>query len=173
MSDRGNGMRGQRETLFEEAAQLVSRLPGAMRRVVLRTPDHEVEIEWQLAGGEPQAHAARPPTGGPDPAASSLSAGAASSAVPPDDATCVVRAPLVGTFYRAPEPGRPPFVEVGDLVEAGKTLAVVEAMKLMNGIVADVPGRVVEIYVRDAEPVEFDQPLLRLAPVPGEQDGGK
>jgi acetyl-CoA carboxylase biotin carboxyl carrier protein len=75
-----------------------------------------------------------------------------------------VTAPLVGMFYRAPQPGAPPFVEVGDVVEPGQTLAIVEAMKLMNPIVADRRGQVVAIHAADGEVVEYDQPLLDLAP---------
>lgn len=76
-----------------------------------------------------------------------------------------IRAPLVGTFYRAPEPGAKAFVEVGDLVEVGQQVGIVEAMKLMNAVEADRSGRVTEIRVGDAEPVEYDQPLLVLAPL--------
>jgi acetyl-CoA carboxylase biotin carboxyl carrier protein len=73
-----------------------------------------------------------------------------------------VCAPLVGTFYRAREPGARPFVEVGDEVRPGQQVAVVEAMKLMNCVQADVAGRVVAILVADAEPVEYGQQLLHL-----------
>jgi acetyl-CoA carboxylase biotin carboxyl carrier protein len=76
-----------------------------------------------------------------------------------------VRAPLVGTFYVAPTPDADPFVVVGDEVEAGQTLAIVEAMKLMNPIVADEPGVVSEVRVGDAESVEFDQILMLLRPI--------
>ena len=74
----------------------------------------------------------------------------------------VVRAPLVGTFYRAPQPGAPPFVTPGDAVEEGETLGIVEAMKLMNHVTADRAGRVVEVLAGDGEPVEYDQPLMVL-----------
>jgi acetyl-CoA carboxylase biotin carboxyl carrier protein len=70
----------------------------------------------------------------------------------------------VGTFYRAPEPGSAPFVEVGDVVAWGQQLAIIEAMKLMNAIEADCDGRVVEIPVADGSPVEFDQPLVLIDP---------
>lgn len=75
-----------------------------------------------------------------------------------------VRSPLVGTFYRAPAPNEGFFVEVGDRVRAGQTLCIVEAMKLMNEIPADVSGEVVEVHVEDAEGVEFDQPLFSIRP---------
>jgi acetyl-CoA carboxylase biotin carboxyl carrier protein len=76
----------------------------------------------------------------------------------------VVRSPVVGTFYRAPTPGEEPYVEVGDRVGQGQTLCLVEAMKLMNEIPADVSGEVVEILVENARGVEYDQPLFRIRP---------
>jgi acetyl-CoA carboxylase biotin carboxyl carrier protein len=75
-----------------------------------------------------------------------------------------VRAPMVGTFYRCPEPGSPPFVSVGDLVCAGQQVGIVEAMKLMNRIDADSAGRVTEILVPDATSVEYDQPMIAVVP---------
>ena len=75
-----------------------------------------------------------------------------------------VRSPLVGTFYRAPAPGEESYVEVGDTVEAGQVLCIVEAMKMMNEIVADVSGEVVEVLAENSGGVEYDQPLFRLRP---------
>lgn len=75
-----------------------------------------------------------------------------------------VRSPMVGTFYRAPAPGEAPFVEVGDRVRSGQTVCIIEAMKLMNEIEAEVSGQVMEILVQNGEPVEYDQPLMRINP---------
>ncbi|WP_153450936.1 acetyl-CoA carboxylase biotin carboxyl carrier protein [Streptomyces smaragdinus] len=72
-------------------------------------------------------------------------------------------APLVGTFYVAPAPTAPPFVQVGDQVEKGQQLGIIEAMKLMNPVEATRSGRVVEVLVADGEPVEYGQPLVLLA----------
>ena len=72
----------------------------------------------------------------------------------------VVRSPVVGTFYQAPAPGEEPYVEVGDRIGVGQTLCIVEAMKLMNEIPADVSGEVVEVLVENARGVEYDQPLF-------------
>jgi acetyl-CoA carboxylase biotin carboxyl carrier protein len=72
----------------------------------------------------------------------------------------VVKAPIVGTFYRAPSPDADPFVEVGDSVSEGDVLCIIEAMKLMNEIECETSGTIQEILVEDAEPVEFDQPLF-------------
>ena len=76
----------------------------------------------------------------------------------------LVRSPVVGTFYRAPAPGEEYFVEVGDHVGIGQTLCIVEAMKLMNEILADVSGEVVEVLVENSKGVEYDQPLFRIRP---------
>ena len=80
------------------------------------------------------------------------------------DGLHAVRSPLVGTFYRAPAPGEDPYVEVGDSVRAGATLCIVEAMKLMNEIPADISGEVVEVLADNAAGVEYDQPLFYLRP---------
>ena len=76
----------------------------------------------------------------------------------------IVSSPFVGTFYRAPSPDSPPFVEVGAKVKKGQTLCIVEAMKLMNEIESEVDGTVAEIYVQNATPVEFGEPLFRVVP---------
>lgn len=73
-----------------------------------------------------------------------------------------VRAPMVGTFYRAPSPSSPSYVEVGDTVKAGDTLCIIESMKMMNHIKADLDGRVEAILVDNETPVEFDQPIFTL-----------
>jgi acetyl-CoA carboxylase biotin carboxyl carrier protein len=80
------------------------------------------------------------------------------------DGLHAVRSPLVGTFYRAPAPGEDAYVEVGDKVRAGQTLCIVEAMKLMNEIPADIAGEVVEVLAENAKGVEYDQPLFYLRP---------
>jgi acetyl-CoA carboxylase biotin carboxyl carrier protein len=85
-------------------------------------------------------------------------------APPPADGLVDVLSPMVGTFYRAPSPESPSFVSVGDSVEAGQTLCILEAMKLMNELEAEVSGVVREISVENAEPVEFGQVLFRIEP---------
>jgi acetyl-CoA carboxylase biotin carboxyl carrier protein len=76
----------------------------------------------------------------------------------------LITSPMVGTFYRAPDPTSPPFVDIGDVVKKGKTLCIIEAMKLMNEIEADVDGTIVEIFVDNARPVEFGQKLFSILP---------
>jgi len=88
-------------------------------------------------------------------------------AEPSGDGMIRIEAPMVGTFYRAPEPGAAPFVEVGDPVEAGQTLCILEAMKLMNEVKADSEAIVRRICVENAEPVEYGQLLFELEPVNG------
>lgn len=75
-----------------------------------------------------------------------------------------IKSPMVGTFYRAPGPNEPPFVEVGDRIRVGQTICIIEAMKLMNEIEAEVSGQVMEIVVANGNPVEFDQILMRINP---------
>jgi len=75
-----------------------------------------------------------------------------------------IKAPMVGTFYRAPSPGAPPLVQVGQTIAPGDGLCIIEAMKLMNEIEAERGGKIVKILVEDAHPVEFGQPLFLLDP---------
>jgi acetyl-CoA carboxylase biotin carboxyl carrier protein len=85
-------------------------------------------------------------------------------AKPADKPGVVVNSPFVGTFYRAPSPDSAPFVDLGTAVKKGQTLCIVEAMKLMNEIEAEVDGTVAEIFVQNATPVEFGEPLFRIVP---------
>lgn len=73
-----------------------------------------------------------------------------------------ITAPMIGTYYSAPAPGESPFVQIGDEVEVGQVVGIIEAMKIMNEIVADRPGVVIEILVENAQAVEYGSPLLRL-----------
>jgi len=75
-----------------------------------------------------------------------------------------VTAPMVGTFYRAPSPDSPPYVEIGSTVKKGDTLCIIEAMKLMNEIEAECDGKIVDILVENAQPVEYGQVLFLIAP---------
>jgi len=82
---------------------------------------------------------------------------------PPD--AVVIRSPIVGTFYRAPSPDSPPYVDIGDVVEKGQTLCIIEAMKIMNEIESEVRGEILDILVENAEPVEYGQPLFLVRPL--------
>ena len=81
-----------------------------------------------------------------------------------DEGLHQVKSPIVGTFYESPSPGSPPFVKAGDTVEAGQVLCIIEAMKLMNEIEADVGGEVVKRLVNNGQPVEYGQPLFSIRP---------
>ncbi|HKI92253.1 MAG TPA: acetyl-CoA carboxylase biotin carboxyl carrier protein, partial [Gaiellaceae bacterium] len=89
------------------------------------------------------------------------------SSRPPANGLVRVESPMVGTFYRAPQPGAPPFVEAGDVIGPGQTLCILEAMKLMNEVKAEVEAVVRAIHVENAEPVEFGQVLFELEPLAG------
>jgi acetyl-CoA carboxylase biotin carboxyl carrier protein len=87
-------------------------------------------------------------------------------AAPPRPAATLkeIKSPMVGTFYTAPEPGAEPYVRIGQRISAGQTVCIVEAMKIMNEIEAEVSGVIREIGVEDAQPVEFGQVLFRVDP---------
>jgi acetyl-CoA carboxylase biotin carboxyl carrier protein len=94
--------------------------------------------------------------------ASAVAAPAAVSAAPAEEALHEVKSPIVGTFYESPSPGTPPFVKIGDQVEVGQVLCIVEAMKLMNEIEADVAGEVVKRIASSGQPVEYGQALFAI-----------
>lgn len=99
-----------------------------------------------------------PPTPGPTPAATSEAMDVSAAEAQYQE----VRSPMVGTFYRAPSPDSDPYVEVGQSVEVGQTLCIVEAMKLMNEIESEYSGKIVKILVDNAQPVEFNQVLFYI-----------
>ena len=105
--------------------------------------------------------AATAPSGGEPGAAGS----AGRAAAPATETLVPITSPMVGTFYRAPAPDADPYIEVGDIVEVGQTVCIVEAMKLMNEIESEARGRVVQILAENAQPVEFGQKLFLLEPV--------
>lgn len=80
-----------------------------------------------------------------------------------EDEGHIVAAPMIGTYYASPSPGEPPFVSVGDQVEAGQTIGIIEAMKIMNEIAADRAGIVSDVYVTNSQPVEYGSPLIRIS----------
>lgn len=138
-----------------------------LAKVLNETGLTEVEIEQ----GGARVRVARQMTGNfvaaPQmaPAAPAVAAAptAAAPAAPKGPAEGAVPSPMVGTVYVCPEPGKPPFIKVGDTVKEGDTLLIVEAMKTMNPIAAPRSGTITEICVRDAEPVEFGQTLVVIA----------
>jgi acetyl-CoA carboxylase biotin carboxyl carrier protein len=99
------------------------------------------------------------PAAAPAPVAAAAPAAAAAA---PEVALHKVKSPIVGTFYESPSPGSAPFVKVGDVVEVGQVLCIVEAMKLMNEIEADAAGEIVERIAVSGQPVEYGQPLFAI-----------
>ncbi len=99
------------------------------------------------------------PTPAPVPAKAEAAAPAPAE---PEENLHIVRSPIVGTFYEAPSPGAPPFVKVGDQVEVGQVLCIVEAMKLMNEIECDVAGEIVKKLVTNGQPIEYGQELFSI-----------
>ena len=112
---------------------------------------------------QPTMVAAPVPTAGARPAAGAAAPAAAAEAEPAAPEGHVVKAPMVGTFYRSPSPDAKAFVEVGQAVKEGDTICIIEAMKLMNEIEADASGTVKAILVENGQPVEYGQPLFILA----------
>jgi acetyl-CoA carboxylase biotin carboxyl carrier protein len=107
-----------------------------------------------------------PHSGPAQPSAPSSSPGSAAPATPapvPENLH-VIKSPIVGTFYAAPSPGAEPFTRVGDHVESGQVLCIIEAMKLMNEIESDVAGEVMRIFVENGQPVEYGEPLFAIHP---------
>jgi len=93
-----------------------------------------------------------------------LAANAGGESAAPDENLHIVRSPIVGTFYESPSPGSPPFVKVGDKLEVGQVLCIVEAMKLMNEIECDVAGELAKMLVANGQPIEYGQELFAVRP---------
>ncbi len=113
---------------------------------------------YQMPQQAPQAQ--ENPPDSPGTAAQSQKGEATQSDTSREAEGTTVKSPIVGTFYRSPSPDSDPFIEIGDRVETGQTLCIVEAMKIMNEIEAEFSGTLQKILVDDAQPVEFDQPLF-------------
>jgi acetyl-CoA carboxylase biotin carboxyl carrier protein len=147
------------------------------RRFYLEHGDLKLEVDSEGGGTVPQppsaSTAAMPaapqaaPQGAPEPAAEPVPGPAPPapfSVEPPREGLIAVTAPMTGTFYRAPAPDAPPFVEAGDAVEAAQTVCIVEVMKLFNSIAAGVAGTVVEVCVDNESPVAAGQPMVWIEP---------
>lgn len=136
---------------------------SGLEEVNLETEQLKLSIKKTPPAVQQAVHDA-PPTSTP---LSQSSAPSSSQAIPADAQATYLKAPMIGTFYGAAKPGDPPFVQIGDTVKKGDTLCIIEAMKLFNEIEAEAAGTIVEVLVEDASPVEYDQPLFRIAPLPG------
>jgi acetyl-CoA carboxylase biotin carboxyl carrier protein len=178
--DKQNGPdRDMIESVWAEARDLVRRLEGStVQRFAVEAGEYKIEIErgglvtaappvlpsgadLSLPSGQQYATGASP---GPGVAPGARMASGVFSLEQVGPERMPVLAPLVGTFYRAPKPGEKPFVEIGDTVDAGQPVCIVEAMKMMNEVVAAEGGKIVEIAAENGEWVEFEQVLMYLEP---------
>jgi acetyl-CoA carboxylase biotin carboxyl carrier protein len=102
------------------------------------------------------------PTAGAHPSAQPVTAASAPAADAADADLFIVKSPIVGTFYEAPSPGTPPFVKIGDTVKEGQVLCIIEAMKLMNEIEAEVSGVLAKTFINNGSPVEYGMPIYGI-----------
>src|SRR5262249_19095517 len=158
MSDSKESSKNQEliRAVWDEARDLVKRLEGS---TVQRFSVEAGATRWR-AGGGAGGGVGDAGAGG----AAAAGAPAARDGAEPAADGHPIKAPLVGTFYRASQPGAPPFVNEGDTVDAGQTVGIVEAMKLMNQVTADVAGKVAQIVAEDGQWVEFEQTLMLIEP---------
>lgn len=143
-----------RELTYEDLLQIVELIKSASHFSEFRLKVGDIEVSLRRSDGAAPARAAPQ-----QPAA----AAAPVERIFPEGMT-VVRAPMVGTFYRAPSPGAPPYVEAGSAVEPATQVGIIEVMKLMNAIEAGVRGVVKEVLAANGEPVEHGQPLMLIEP---------
>ena len=121
-------------------------------------PMHAVQAPTYAQPGPPPAQAAPAPVAAAPAAATKQDDTAGEGKLVP------IKSPMPGTFYRASSPDKPPFAKVGDVVEAGQVVCVIEAMKLFNELESEIGGRIVKVLVEDAQPVEYDQVLFMVEP---------
>lgn len=133
-------------------------------KITIKTPAGKKEVPVQVVA-QPVALPAAAPAPAATPVPAAAPAPAAPAAAPAAESKYItIKAPMIGTFYRSAGPGKPVFVNVGDEVKPGKTICIIEAMKLFNEIESDVAGKIVKVLVDDAKPVEYDQPLFLVDP---------
>jgi acetyl-CoA carboxylase biotin carboxyl carrier protein len=132
-------------------------------KITIKTTRKEREVQV-IAQPAPVAAAPAPAPVAAAPAPAAAAPPAATPAPAEDSKYITIKAPMIGTFYRAAGPGKPIFVNVGDEVKPGKTICIIEAMKLFNEIESEVAGKIVKVLVDDAKPVEYDQPLFLVDP---------
>ena len=151
----------------QQLRELISLLGDSdIQELKLEGDDFRLELRRNLPASQPQVVMQAAPAAMPAPAP----AAPATPSVAPPAAPAVrsdlveITAPMVATFYRAPSPGDPAFVELGARINVGQTVCILEAMKLMNELESEVSGEVVEILVENGTPVEFGQVLMRVKP---------
>jgi acetyl-CoA carboxylase biotin carboxyl carrier protein len=150
----------ERHLTYDDLMQIVELIKSASHFSEFRLKVGDIEVSLRRGGGAAAPAAAAPQQ--PAPAAAEAAQTAPERSFP--EGVTVVRAPMVGTFYRAPSPGAPPFVEPGSAVEPASQVGIIEVMKLMNTIAAGVRGVVKEVLAANGEAVEYDQPLMLIEP---------
>jgi len=133
-----------------------------LRLKIRKDPATGVVAAVPLAVGGAPAPAPSAAAGPPPHASATAAVAPPSEAVDVDIELAVVKSPIVGTFYRAPEPGAPDFVEIGTTVKKGQVLCIIEAMKLMNEIDSEYDGEIVNVYVENGQPVQYGERLFAI-----------
>lgn len=153
----------------EEIKELISYISNSgLNEVNIETNDFKISVKKQadlqaappapVPQAQPPALAAQAEPPVPAPGKVEAEEGASS------EGYLEIKAPMIGTFYRSPDPDSGPFVKVGDTIKAGETVCIIEAMKLFNDIESEVDGKIVKVMVDDATPVEYDQVLFLVEP---------
>ncbi|MBA2423514.1 MAG: acetyl-CoA carboxylase biotin carboxyl carrier protein [Chitinophagales bacterium] len=135
-------------------------------KIMLRTHDANGPIQFSRQdSAQPMSTNAMPQAQQPE--VPSVSKAVDSNAIPPsdNDKYLTIKSPMIGTFYRSSSPDKPSFVNVGDEIQPGSILCIIEAMKLFNEIESEQAGRIVKILIENAKPVEYDQPLFLIEPL--------
>ena len=154
---------GTRAPTYEDLLAIVRLIESGSRFTDFRLRSGDIEVEVHRGNGAaapPSAPA--PATAARETAATVANAPSYSQTADLPAGTHVVRSPMVGTFYRAPEPSAPPFVKEGGKVKADDIVCIIEVMKLMNSVTAGVKGVVTHVFVENAQVVEFGQPLIGI-----------
>ncbi len=135
-------------------------------KITIRQKEEAAPIYTTSAPSPAPVYLPAPVVSPPSPAANALSGSqeAAPSSTKQADNLVTIKSPMIGTFYRSSTPDKPPFVNIGDEVTPGKTVCIIEAMKLFNEIESEVAGTIVKVLADDASPVEYDQPLFLVEP---------
>lgn len=170
-------------TQIQELIKLVSET--SMQEVKIEVPDFKINIKGENFGKVVNAppptivHAASPvqnivPAVQPQATAPIVATPVADSGkttepapaaeAPQADNLITIKSPMIGTFYRSSSPDKPPFIKVGDSIEVGNVICIVEAMKLFNEIESEVSGKIVKVFAENATPVEYDTPLFLVEP---------
>jgi acetyl-CoA carboxylase biotin carboxyl carrier protein len=133
-------------------------------KIVIRTNNGKVVSQMMMPSAMPQQQMMVPAPQTMESSSNTAAPSAPAAGGKDDSKYLTIKSPMIGTFYRSAGPDKPTFVNVGDEVNPGKTVCIIEAMKLFNEIECDVKGKIVKILVNDATPVEYDTPLFLVEP---------